>query len=513
MSKKPVVLMILDGYGLNDNKKGNGVAEASTPVIDKLMAEYPYVKGYASGLSVGLPDGQMGNSEVGHLNMGAGRIVYQELTRITKAIEDGDFFDNAELLAAIENCKKNNSDLHLFGLLSDGGVHSHITHLFALLKLAKDNNLKNVYVHGFMDGRDTAPDGGKEFINQLYNKMDEIGVGQIASIIGRYYVMDRDNRWDRVEKAYKALAEGEGNEAACARCAINDSYAAGKTDEFVEPTVIKKDGKPLATIKDGDSVICFNFRPDRAREITRCFCDDEFAGFDRGTRKKVKYVCFTDYDVTIGNKSVAFKKEQIRNTFGEFLAAHNMTQARIAETEKYAHVTFFFNGGIEEPNKGEDRILVKSPKVATYDLQPEMSAPEVCDKLVDAIKSDKYDVIIINFANPDMVGHTGIESAVIKAVQTVDACVGRAVEAIKEVDGAMFICADHGNAEQLIDEKSGEPFTAHTTNPVPFILVNYDSSYTLKENGRLCDIIPTMIEIMGMEKPAEMTGESLLIKK
>jgi 2,3-bisphosphoglycerate-independent phosphoglycerate mutase len=364
-----------------------------------------------------------------------------------------------------------------------------------------------------MDGRDTAPDGGKEFINQLYNKMDEIGVGQIASIIGRYYVMDRDNRWDRVEKAYKALAEGEGNEAACARCAINDSYAAGKTDEFVEPTVIKKDGKPLATIKDGDSVICFNFRPDRAREITRCFCDDEFAGFDRGTRKKVKYVCFTDYDVTIGNKSVAFKKEQIRNTFGEFLAAHNMTQARIAETEKYAHVTFFFNGGIEEPNKGEDRILVKSPKVATYDLQPEMSAPEVCDKLVDAIKSDKYDVIIINFANPDMVGHTGIESAVIKAVQTVDACVGRAVEAIKEVDGAMFICADHGNAEQLIDEKSGEPFTAHTTNPVPFILVNYDSSYTLKENGRLCDIIPTMIEIMGMEKPAEMTGESLLIKK
>ena len=477
------------------------------------MAEYPYVKGYASGLAVGLPDGQMGNSEVGHLNMGAGRIVYQELTRITKSIEDGDFFENTELLGAIENCKKNNSDLHLYGLLSDGGVHSHITHVFALLELAKRNGIKNVYVHCFMDGRDTAPDSGKDFIAKLYDKMEELGVGEIASVTGRYYAMDRDNRWDRVEKAYRALTLGEGNQAACGKCAIKASYEAGKTDEFVEPTVITKDGKPVGVIKDKDSVICFNFRPDRAREITRCFCDDEFTGFDRGSRKDVYYVCFTDYDVTIPNKYVAFKKEKITNTFGEFLAANNMTQARIAETEKYAHVTFFFNGGIEEPNKGEDRILVKSPKVATYDLQPEMSALEVCDKLCEAIRSDKYDVIIINFANPDMVGHTGVVDAVIKAIETVDACVGRAVEAVKEKDGVMFICADHGNAEVLVDENTGEPYTAHTTNPVPFILVNYDNEYTLKENGKLCDIVPTLIDIMGMEKPAEMTGQSLLIKK
>ena len=513
MRKKPVVLMILDGYGLNSSTKGNGVALAKTPVMDKLMAEYPYVKGYASGLAVGLPDGQMGNSEVGHLNMGAGRIVYQELTRITKSIEDGDFFENTELLGAIENCKKNNSDLHLYGLLSDGGVHSHITHVFALLELAKRNGIKNVYVHCFMDGRDTAPDSGKDLIAKLYDKMEELGVGEIASVTGRYYAMDRDNRWDRVEKAYRALTLGEGNQAACGKCAIKASYEAGKTDEFVEPTVITKDGKPVGVIKDKDSVICFNFRPDRAREITRCFCDDEFTGFDRGSRKDVYYVCFTDYDVTIPNKYVAFKKEKITNTFGEFLAANNMTQARIAETEKYAHVTFFFNGGIEEPNKGEDRILVKSPKVATYDLQPEMSALEVCDKLCEAIRSDKYDVIIINFANPDMVGHTGVIDAVIKAIETVDACVGRAVEAVKEKDGVMFICADHGNAEVLVDENTGEPYTAHTTNPVPFILVNYDNEYTLKENGKLCDIVPTLIDIMGMEKPAEMTGQSLLIKK
>ena len=512
MSKKPVVLMILDGYGLNDNTKGNGIAAANTPVMDKLMKEYPYVKGYASGLAVGLPDGQMGNSEVGHLNMGAGRIVYQELTRITKAIEDGDFFENEELLGAIKNCKENNSDLHLFGLLSNGGVHSHITHLYALLELAKRNGIKNVYVHGFMDGRDTAPDGGKEFISQLSDKMEELGVGQIASIMGRYYVMDRDNRWDRVEAAYNALVKGEGNEAECAKCAIASSYEDGKTDEFVVPTVVKKDGKPLATIKDGDSVICFNFRPDRAREITRTFCDDNFEGFDRGERVKTTFICFTEYDVTIENKLVAFHKTEITNTFGEFLAANNMTQARIAETEKYAHVTFFFNGGVEEPNKGEDRILVKSPKVATYDLQPEMSAFEVCDKLVDAIKSEKYDVIIINFANPDMVGHTGVENAAIKAIEAVDSCVGRAVEAIKEVDGQMFICADHGNAEQLVDYETGEPFTAHTTNPVPFILVNADPAYKLREGGCLADIAPTLIELMGMEQPKEMTGTSLLVK-
>jgi len=513
MNKKPAVLMILDGYGLNDEKRGNCVANAKTPIINNLMKDYPYVKGYASGLAVGLPDGQMGNSEVGHLNMGAGRIIYQELTRITKEIKDGDFFENEELLAAIENCKKNNSDLHLFGLLSNGGVHSHNTHLYALLELAKRQNFNNVYVHAILDGRDTAPDSGKEFVSQLLDKMKEIGVGQIATVMGRYYAMDRDNRWDRVELAYKAMSDGIGEKVENALTAVENSYEAGKQDEFVIPTVVEKDGKPLATIKDNDSVICFNFRPDRAREITRTFCDDSFAGFERGSRKLTKFVCFSEYDITIANKSVAFNKVAITNTFGQFLAANNKTQARIAETEKYAHVTFFFNGGVEEPNKGEDRILVKSPKVATYDLQPEMSANEVCDKLVEAIKSDKYDMIIVNFANADMVGHTGIEEAAIRAVETVDACVGRAVEAIKAVDGAMFICADHGNAEQLIDYVTGGSFTAHTTNPVPFILVNYDENYKLQENGCLADIAPTLIEIMGLEQPKEMTGKSLLIKK
>ena len=513
MKKKPTVLMILDGYGLNEEKKGNAVAEAKTPVMDKLMAECPYVKGYASGMAVGLPDGQMGNSEVGHLNMGAGRIVYQELTRITKEIQDGPFFENEAFLQAIDNVKKNNSDLHLFGLLSDGGVHSHNTHLYGLLELAKRQGVKNVYVHAFLDGRDTAPTSGKGFVEELTQKMEEIGVGKVASVMGRYYVMDRDNRWDRVEAAYNAMVKGEGKTAACGVCAVANSYEAGKNDEFVEPTVVTDDnGKPVATIKDKDSVIFFNFRPDRAREITRAFCDDAFDGFAREKRLDLTYVCFTEYDVTIPNKIVAFHKVSINNTFGEFLAANNLTQARIAETEKYAHVTFFFNGGVEEPNKGEDRILVKSPKVATYDLQPEMSANEVCDKLVDAITSQKYDVIVINFANPDMVGHTGVETAAIKAIEAVDACVGRAVEAIKKVDGAMFICADHGNAEQLIDYTTGESFTAHTTNPVPFILVNYEG-YTLREGGCLADIAPTLIEMMGMTQPAEMTGKSLLIKK
>lgn len=513
MSKRPTVLMILDGYGLDDKKEGNGIANAKTPVMDRLMSECPYVKGYASGMAVGLPDGQMGNSEVGHLNMGAGRIVYQELTRITKEIEDGDFFKNEALLEAVANCKENNSNLHIYGLLSDGGVHSHITHILALLELAKREGLKNVYLHGFMDGRDTPTDGGLGYVKTVLAKMEELGVGEIATLTGRYYAMDRDNRWDRVEAAYNALTKGIGDEAADAVSAMEKSYANGVTDEFILPTVIKKNGEPVALIKDGDSVICYNFRPDRAREITRCFCDDEFTGFNRGERKKVKYVCFTEYDVTIPNKIIAFNKVVINNTFGEFLAANNMTQCRIAETEKYAHVTFFFNGGIEEPNKGEDRILVKSPKVATYDLQPQMSAPEVCDKLVGAIESGKYDVIITNFANPDMVGHTGVMEAVIKAIETVDECVGRVVDAVKKVDGQMFICADHGNAEKLIDDSTGASFTAHTTNPVPFILVNYDKDYTLREGGRLADIVPTLIEMMGMEKPAEMTGESLLIKK
>ena len=463
MSKKPTVLMILDGYGLNEKTEGNAIAMAKTPVMDKLMSEYPCVKGNASGLAVGLPDGQMGNSEVGHMNMGAGRIIYQELTKITKAIEDGVFFENKALLAACENAKKNDSALHLMGLVSDGGVHSHIGHIFGLLELAKRQGLEKVYVHCFLDGRDTPPASGKEYVEQLEAKMKEIGVGEVASVSGRYYAMDRDNRWDRVEKAYKALSAGEGE-------------------------------------KENDSVVFFNFRPDRARELTRTFCDDSFDGFDRGDRIKTTFVCFTEYDATIENKQVAFVKEEITNTFGEFLAKNGKKQARIAETEKYAHVTFFFNGG------------VKSPKVATYDLKPEMSAYEVCDKLVAAIKSDKYDVIVINFANPDMVGHTGVIEAAVKAIEAVDECVGKAYEALKEADGQMFICADHGNAEYMIDEETKEPFTAHTTNPVPFILVNADPAYKLKEDGCLADIAPTLIELMGMEQPAEMTGTSLLVK-
>ena len=477
------------------------------------MATYPFVKGNASGLPVGLPEGQMGNSEVGHMNMGAGRIVYQDLTRITKEIQDGTFFENPALLKAIENVKANNSALHLYGLLSDGGVHSHNTHLYGLLELAKRHGLEQVYVHCFLDGRDTPPASGADYIKELYEKMQELGVGQIASVMGRYYAMDRDNRWDRVEKAYRAIAFGEGIQAECPYDAVKASYEKEVYDEFVVPTVIMRDGKPTATVNDGDSIIFFNFRPDRAREITRAFCADEFDGFDRGERKKVTYICFTEYDVTIPNKEVAFNKVEIKNTFGEFLASKGLKQARIAETEKYAHVTFFFNGGVEAPNPGEDRILVNSPKVATYDLKPEMSAYEVCDKLVEAIKSDKYDVIIINFANPDMVGHTGVESAAIKAVEAVDTCVGRAVEALKEVDGQMILCADHGNCEQLVDYTTGVPFTAHTTNPVPFILINYDPAYTLKEGGCLADLAPTLIDMMGLEKPVEMTGHSLLVKR
>lgn len=511
MSKKPTVLMILDGYGLNDNKIGNAVAEADTPVMDALMKEYPFVKGNASGHYVGLPDGQMGNSEVGHLNMGAGRIVYQDLTKITKAIQDGDFYENPELVKACDNVKANSSALHLFGLVSDGGVHSHNAHLYGLLELAKRQKISKVYVHCFLDGRDTPPMSGKEYVSELIEKIHEIGVGQIATVIGRYYVMDRDNRWDRVEKAYEAIVNGNGNRAENPVEAIEQSYEKEVTDEFVVPTVIVKDGEPVGTVKDGDSVIFFNFRPDRAREITRAFCADEFDGFSREKRIHTTYVCFTEYDITIPNKSVAFPKTKLNNTLGEYLAKCGLTQARIAETEKYAHVTFFFNGGVEAPNEGEERILVHSPKVATYDLQPEMSAPEVCDKLVEAIQSLKYDVIIINFANPDMVGHTGVESAAIKAVETVDACVGRAVAALKEVDGQMFLCADHGNAEQLIDEATGAPFTAHTTNPVPFILINREG-YGLREGGCLADIAPTLLELMGLPKPEEMSGESLLIR-
>ena len=514
MSKRPTVLMILDGYGLNDKKDANAIALAKTPVMDKLMNEYPFVEGYASGMAVGLPDGQMGNSEVGHINMGAGRIVYQELTRITKEIQDGDFFKNEAFLAAVENCKKNGTALHLFGLLSDGGVHSHNTHLYGLLELAKKNGLDKVYVHAFLDGRDTAPTSGKGFVEALEAKMNEIGIGKVASVSGRYYAMDRDNRWDRVEKAYKVLVDGEGNTADSAVAAVQNSYDDGKNDEFVLPTVVVENGAPVATIENNDSVIFFNFRPDRAREITRAFCDDAFDGFVREKGKlALTFVCFTEYDVTITNKLVAFHKVDLNDTFGQFLAANGKTQVRIAETEKYAHVTFFFNAGVEVPNEGEERILVNSPKVATYDLQPEMSAYAVADHVVESIKGGKYDVIVVNFANPDMVGHTGVQDAAIKAIEAVDECVGKVYDALLSVDGQMFICADHGNAEQLVDYNNGEPFTAHTINPVPFILVNYDKDYTLRENGCLADIAPTLIEMMGMTQPAAMTGKSLLIKK
>ena len=513
MGKKTHVILILDGYGENPIPEHNAVAMANTPVMDALRRDYPYVKGYASGLAVGLPDGQMGNSEVGHTNMGAGRVVYQELTRISKEIADGDFFENEELLEAVQNAKENDSAIHFMGLVSPGGVHSHTDHLYGLLKLAKMNGLEKVYIHCFMDGRDTPPDSGKGYIKDLLDKIEEIGVGEIATIHGRYYAMDRDNRWERVVKAYDALTKGEGVPADDPLSGMQASYDGGVVDEFIVPIVIQKDGKPVATIKEKDSVVFFNFRPDRAREISRCFCDDEFDHFDRGPRIKTCYVAFTDYDVTIQNKLVAFKKQELTNVFGEWLAQNGMTQLRTAETEKYAHVTFFFNGGVEEPFEGEDRLLVPSPKVATYDLQPEMSAYKVCDGLVEAIDSGKYDVIIINFANGDMVGHTGVEAAAIKAVEVVDECVGRAVEAIKRNGGIIFLCADHGNCDQMIDYETGEPFTAHTTNPVPFILINADPKYGLMENGRLCDIVPTMIELMGKEKPADMTGHSLLIER
>ena len=515
MSKKPVVLMVLDGYGLSDKTEGNAIAMANTPVMDKLMKECPFQKGYASGLAVGLPDGQMGNSEVGHMNIGAGRVIYQDLTRISKAIEDRSFFDNKVIAEAMENCKKNDSDLHLWGLLSDGGVHSHIDHLYGLLQMAKEFGLSKVYVHAFLDGRDTPPASGKSYVETLQKKMDEIGVGKIASLAGRYYAMDRDNNWDRVQLAYDSLVAGEGVVAEDAVQAMADSYAKDVTDEFVVPTVIVENGKPLSVVKPEDSVIFFNFRPDRAREMTRAFCDDKFTGFERkGGFLGVHFVCFKDYDESIGNKFVAFPKEEIANTFGEYLAKNGKKQLRLAETEKYAHVTFFFNGGVEEPNIEEKRILVNSPKdVATYDLKPEMSAPEVGVDLVEAVKSDEYDVIIINFANPDMVGHTGVIPAAVKAVEKIDELVGKTVEAVKEVGGVMFICADHGNAEKMVDYETGEPHTAHTTNPVPFILVGGEDNWDLKENGRLCDIAPTLLDIMEMEQPKEMTGVSLLVRK
>lgn len=511
MDKKLVMLAILDGWGINDKEEGNAVKMAKTPNLDTIMKQYPNTKIKTSGLDVGLPEGQMGNSEVGHTNIGAGRIVYQELTRITKSIQDGDFFEKKEFLDAIKYCKKQNSDLHLYGLLSDGGVHSHNSHLYALLELCKKQDFKDVYVHCFLDGRDTPPASGEGYIVELEEKMKELGVGRIASIMGRYYAMDRDKRWERVELAYNALAKGEGLKATSAVDAIEGAYQREEFDEFVKPTVIVENDKPIATIKQNDSIIFFNFRPDRAREITRVFVDKNFDGFEKKFLY-VNYVCMTQYDETMPNVEVAFKPEKIENTFGEYISKKGYTQLRIAETEKYAHVTFFFNGGNEVKYEGEDRILVNSPKVATYDLQPEMSAYEVTDKVVDVIRKRLDDVIILNFANCDMVGHTGVLEAAVKAVETVDECIGKIVDEVIRQNGVILITADHGNAEQMIDYTTGDPFTAHTTNPVPLIVAGMDENISLKE-GRLADLAPTMLDIMGEEKPSEMTGESLIVRK
>ena len=514
MTKKMTALIIMDGFGERAETYGNAIKLAGTPNLDKLEAEYPHTVIGASGMDVGLPDGQMGNSEVGHLNIGAGRIVYQELTRITKSIQDGDFFKVPEFVDACQKAKKNGGKLHLMGLLSDGGVHSHITHLFALIDLAKQQGLDNVYVHCIMDGRDTPPSSGIEYVQQLQDYMDKVQFGKIATISGRFWAMDRDKRWDRIQKAYEAISCGVGDKADCPICAMKNSYKNEKTDEFVVPCVIQEDGKPVATVEAGDSMIFFNFRPDRTREITRAFIDANFSDFERlGGYKPVTFVGMTRYDDTFTNIETAFKPVTLTNTMGEYLAANGKTQLRIAETEKYAHVTFFFNGGVEAPNPGEDRELIPSPKVTTYDLKPEMSAYEVTDKAVELIGSGKYDVMILNFANCDMVGHTGVLEAAEKAVKTVDACVDRVVKAVLATGGQVLITADHGNADMMIDPTTGEPFTAHTTNKVPFILVDPSrKDAKLREGGRLADLAPTMLELMGLPKPAKMTGESLIAK-
>ena len=502
--KKPVALIILDGFGCNPSDYGNAITAAKTPNLDKIFSTCPNTKIGASGMDVGLPDGQMGNSEVGHTNIGAGRIVYQELTRITKSIKDGDFFDNEAFANAVANCKKNNSALHMIGLLSDGGVHSHIEHLFGLLELAKKAGLTKVYVHCFMDGRDVPPTSGKSFIEQLEAKMKEIGVGKIASVMGRYYAMDRDNRWDRVEKGYSAMVLGEGNYNENAIGIMENSYAEKVTDEFIVPTVCCKDGR----ISTNDSVIFFNFRPDRAREITRTFVDDNFSGFARKNGFfPLYYVCMTQYDVTMPNVDVAFKPTSLTNTFGEYISKNGLSQLRIAETEKYAHVTFFFNGGVEAPFENEDRALINSPKVATYDLQPEMSAYLVADEAVSRINSGKYDVIILNYANCDMVGHTGVFEAAVKAVEAVDTCVGKTVDAILAQGGVALITADHGNADKMYED-DGSPFTAHTTNLVPLVVVGMDCE--LREGGVLADLSPTMLKILELPQPKEMTGTSII---
>ena len=507
MAKKPVALIIMDGYGLNETTEGNAIAAAKTPNLDKYFAEYPHTKLEASGLAVGLPDGQLGNSEVGHTNIGAGRVVYQMLVKISKDIEDGTILENKALLDAIKSAKENNKALHFIGLLSDGGVHSHNEHLYGLLEMAKKNGLNDVYIHTFHDGRDVPPTSGIDYMQQLVDKMDEIGVGKVATICGRFYAMDRDNAWDRVEKAYNAMVMGEGIEAADPVEAIKNSYANDVTDEFIVPTVIDKNGM----IKEGDSVVMINFRPDRARQITRTFVDPMFDGF---VRKKgyfpVNYVCMAQYDAEMPNVTVAYPPEQLTMTFGEYISKQGMSQLRIAETQKYAHVTFFFNGGEEQQFDGEERILIKSPDVETFDMKPEMSAYEVCDAVCDAIEADKFDVIILNYANCDMVGHTGIFDAAVAAVEAVDECVGKMVDAILAKGGKAIITADHGNADCLIDPENKSVFTAHTTNPVPMIVIG-EGDVELKE-GRLCDLCPTMLDMMKLEKPAEMTGESLIVK-
>lgn len=513
LSKRPVVLMILDGFGYNPSETGNAVMAAKTPNIDHLRSQYPHTLIRTSGMDVGLPEGQMGNSEVGHTNMGAGRIVYQELTRITKAAEEGDFCRNEALTGAVENCRNHGSALHLFGLLSDGGVHSHNTHLYALLKMAQEAQLPNVFIHAFFDGRDVPPDSSLEFTRQLIDMIDEIGTGKIATLAGRYYAMDRDNRWERVEKAYRAIVCGEGVQAEDPLAAIEASYAAGIMDEFVLPTVITTDGRATGSVQANDSVIFYNFRPDRAREITRALKDPDFSGFSRPQGSfPLYYVTLTQYDQefdTFPDLHVAYRPESLANTLGSWISDHHLTQLRIAETEKYPHVTFFFNGGVEKEYPGEDRCLIPSPSVATYDLKPEMSADEVAEEAVRRIQSEKYDVIILNFANCDMVGHTGFFDAAVKAVETVDRCVGLVVDAVLEKKGILLLTADHGNAEQMIDPASDGPFTAHTTNPVELIIAGAGSCDLME--GRLADIAPTLLHLMELPVPDEMTGRNLVV--
>jgi 2,3-bisphosphoglycerate-independent phosphoglycerate mutase len=509
MSKKPVMLMILDGFGLSNNLDGNAVYAANKPNYDNIIEKYPHTKLRASGLEVGLPEGQMGNSEVGHLNIGAGRIIYQELTRITKEIKEGDFFENAAFNKAIDEAIESKSSLHLLGLLSDGGVHSHIDHLKALIKLASDKGAKKVFVHAFLDGRDVQPGSALKYIAEIEEYMEQIGVGKIATVCGRYYAMDRDKRWERVELAYNAMVLSKGEENSSAIETVKSAFHDNKTDEFVLPTVIMEQGKPVAAISNNDSVIFFNFRPDRAREITRAINDKVFNGFEREALN-LNYVCTTQYDISIENVDVAYTQESFSNTLGEYVSKLGKNQLRIAETEKYAHVTFFFNGGVEAPNDNEDRALIPSPKVATYDLKPEMSAYEVTEELLKRLDSGLYDMIILNFANPDMVGHTGDFKAAKKAIETVDECLGKIVNNVLAKDGTVFVTADHGNAEQMIDFSSGEPMTAHTTNLVPFTYVS-NHGKGLKDTGILADIAPTILDAMGLTSPKEMTGKSLII--